>query len=350
MRPSNASGYVGPLRLGATDGTLCITAASASASAASAASAAAASLALTLETCTPGAASQQWSLGRWSIGAQRVVHTASGYCLDIPGAAGAASNATAGLPVLAVPCNATSMIQKQWQLGASGALITRHAQISVAAVPPPAAASAAAAVAAPPLIGWNPSWGSGYPAVRDLKAAVRFVRARAGAYGIDATRVVVSGGSAGATNSVAAGATFEGDYVRELSTDQDPTLASTHLEQNSSVQCVVSHWASDGEIALAQAHDPLNRTRYGKSNAPIIEFHGDADTTISISHARAVQAAYNRTGVPYELHVLEGCGHAAWCYDGAGTCSCKNGVAGYGSKMDSIALPFVAKQLALQLL
>ena len=119
--------------------------------------------------------------------------------------------------------------------------------------------------------------------MRDLKAAVRFVRAHAAAYGIDAARVVVSGGSAGATNSVAAGATFDSDYVDELSVDQDPTLASTHLDQNSSVQCVVSHWASDGEIMLAQAHDAQNRTRFGPNNAPIIEFHGDQDTTIPIT-------------------------------------------------------------------
>ena len=140
----------------------------------------------------------------------------------------------------------------------------------------------------PPLT-WNPNWQSGYPAVRDLKAAVRFVRAHAAAYGIDAARVVVSGGSAGATNSVAAGATFDSDYVDELSVDQDPTLASTHLDQNSSVQCVVSHWASDGEIMLAQAHDAQNRTRFGPNNAPIIEFHGDQDTTIPITHTTTAQ-------------------------------------------------------------
>ena len=112
----------------------------------------------------------------------------------------------------------------------------------------------------------------------------------------------------------------------------------------------MSHWASDGEIALAQAHDTRNRTRYGTHNAPIVEFHGNEDGTINISHARAVQAAYARTGVPYELHVLEGCGHAAWCYDGKGACRCPGGTAGYGDAMDALALPFVAKQLGIKLL
>ena len=36
--------------------------------------------------------------------------------------------------------------------------------------------------------------------------------------------------------------------------------------------------------------------------------------TVNISYAYAVQAAYRATGVPYELHVLDGCGHASWCW------------------------------------
>ena len=93
----------------------------------------------------------------------------------------------------------------------------------------------------------------------------------------------------------------------------------------------------------------MNRTRFSSQNAPIIEFHGSKDTTIPIAHALAVQKQYNITGVPYELHVLEGCAHGAWCYDGNGTCGCTNGVQGYGQLMDEIALPFVAKQLSLPL-
>jgi hypothetical protein len=37
--------------------------------------------------------------------------------------------------------------------------------------------------------------------------------------------------------------------------------------------------------------------------------------TINISHALDAQAHYARTGVLYKLHVLEGCAHAAWCYN-----------------------------------
>eukprot|EP00040_Diaphanoeca_grandis_P028699 m.166628 g.166628 ORF g.166628 m.166628 type:complete len:236 (-) comp31435_c1_seq1:187-894(-) len=199
------------------------------------------------------------------------------------------------------------------------------------------------------LLEWKPSWSSGYPAVRDLKAAIRFARANAVKYNVDSTRVVVSGGSAGATNSLAAGIVFEDDYKSELTLAEDPTLASTNLAFNSSVQCVVTHWSSDGEVLLPQEYDVKNRTRYSGSNAPVIEFHGSVDPAINISHAYAVQAAYKTTGVAYELHVLEGCGHGAWCYDGKGNCSCPDGTAGYNPLMDTIALPFVATHLGLPL-
>ena len=183
-----------------------------------------------------------------------------------------------------------------------------------------------------------------------MKAAVRFVRANADKFGVDPSRIVASGGSAGATNALAAGVVFESDYKSEFTVEQDPTLASTHLEVNSSVQVVVAHWSSNGEVELAREHDPQNRTRYSTSNAAVIEFHGDKDTTIPIDRALAVQAQYARTGVPYELHVLTGCGHGAWCWNGTlGRCGCKDGVQGYDDTMDTIALPFVAKHLGLPL-
>ncbi len=199
---------------------------------------------------------------------------------------------------------------------------------------------------------WVPSWTSGYPAVRDLKAAIRYARAQAASLGVDTGRIAVGGGSAGATNSLAAGVTFESDYKSELTAAQDPTLATTNPHQSSAVAAVVSHWASDLEAdALPRRYDPQNRTRYSATNAPVIEFHGDKDSAINISHAYAAQRAYARTGVDYELHVLTGCGHTSWCYNGAGTCTCHGNpkVGDASDLMDQMALPFLAKHLRLTL-
>ena len=108
-------------------------------------------------------------------------------------------------------------------------------------------------------------------------------------------------------------------------------------------------------LILIALVDQANRSRFTAANAPIVEFHGSIDGTINISHARDAQAHYAQTGVPYELHVLEGCAHGAWCYNGqtvngSAVCGCSNGVAGYDPTMDKIALPFVATQLKLPLL
>jgi acetyl esterase/lipase len=109
---------------------------------------------------------------------------------------------------------------------------------------------------------WTPSWASGYPAVRDTKAAIRFLRSLGSQIGFNTSALAVSGGSAGATNVLTTGVVFEDDYKNELSVEQDPTLLSTHLNESSSVQLVYTHWSSDGEIRLIQEYDGQNRTRY----------------------------------------------------------------------------------------
>jgi len=211
---------------------------------------------------------------------------------------------------------------------------------------PPTALYRAGDVDVNSMGGWTPSWASGYPAVRDMKAAVRYVRANAERFGVDPNKIAVSGGSAGATNAVATGVTFDGDYKDELTVTEDPTLTSTHLNESSGVQAVYAHWSSDGEVSLVQQHDPRNRSRFAAANAPIVEFHGTEDTTISISHAYAVWAEYNKTGVPYELHPLEGWAHGAWCYG----CEpgCANGTTAYCPVMDQTAYPFLVKHLGMK--
>ena len=55
-----------------------------------------------------------------------------------------------------------------------------------------------------------------YPATRDLKAAIRFVRANAVRFNVDPGRIALAGGSAGAISSIAAGVVDEADYKNEL--------------------------------------------------------------------------------------------------------------------------------------
>jgi len=198
------------------------------------------------------------------------------------------------------------------------------------------------------LLGWTPQWVSLYPATRDAKAAIRFVRANAGKYGIDVARVASTGGSAGATDMLAAGVAFEEDYKNEITVAQDPTLSSTNLNSSSASQCLVLHWPSDGGVSLVQEQYPARGERYRSVNPPVISFHGDKDTTIPIEHTYAIQKAYVQTGVSFDLHVLKGCPHSSWCYDGQGKCTCADGVQ-RSPLMEQLALPAVVKAMNLTL-
>lgn len=197
------------------------------------------------------------------------------------------------------------------------------------------------------LLGWTPYWISLYPATRDAKAAIRFVRANAGRYGIDATRVASTGGSAGATDMLAAGVSFEEDYKNEMTEAQDPTLHSTNLNSSSAVQFMALHWPSDGGVTMVQENYPSRGNRYRSVNPPAVSFHGDKDTTIPIEHSYAIQKAYAQTGVPFDLHVLKGCGHGSWCYDGQGKCTCSG--APRSPLMEELTLPAMVKALNLTL-
>lgn len=51
-----------------------------------------------------------------------------------------------------------------------------------------------------------------YPAMRDAKAAVRWIRANAEHYNLSPEHITAIGGSAGACSVVGLASTFEGDY------------------------------------------------------------------------------------------------------------------------------------------
>lgn len=195
------------------------------------------------------------------------------------------------------------------------------------------------------LLQWAPQWLSFYPATRDAKAAIRFVRANAGKYGIDAERVASTGGSAGATDMYAAGVSFEDDFKNEITEAQDPTLSSTNSKFSSSVQCLVLHWPSEAGVGLLQDRYSAPGNRYRSENPPVVSFHGDQDTTISIEQSYTIQKEYAKTGVPFHLHVLKGCPHGSWCYNGEGACTCSG--AQRSPLMEVLAFPVVAKALNL---
>ena len=162
--------------------------------------------------------------------------------------------------------------------------------------------------------GFEPALARLYPAVRDAKAAVRWMRATP-RFNMDTEYITLDGGSAGASTVIpAAIAQIPGDFTNELSDLQDPTLASTHRNESSSVRSVVAHWGAAYGVVAITAADPAKRDRYAyAANAgllpSVLEINGLIDTTIPIQHALSIQANYERVEgrmlivpLPHEPH------------------------------------------------
>ena len=129
-------------------------------------------------------------------------------------------------------------------------------------------------------------------AVHDARAAVRWLRANAATYGIDTTRIAIGGGSAGAVTSLGVA------YADKLGEGD-----SGNPGPSSEVSAVVDFWGM-----LPGPWDQVIEA----GEAPMIIIHGTADATVPYAEAEELEARALEVGLPYELHPLDGQGHAAW--------------------------------------
>jgi acetyl esterase/lipase len=160
-------------------------------------------------------------------------------------------------------------------------------------------------------------------AVHDVKAAVRFLRAKAGQYGIDAERICAMGGSAGGHLVLFLGLTggvdeFEG--------------SGPNREYSSRVACVVNYYGpTDFTQSYSKSVDAaqvlpqfiggdLDHSRAGHIRAsplnwvtpgavPILSIHGTKDTYVAYEHSVWLTERLLAAGVPSELETISGAGH-----------------------------------------
>ncbi|MEM6818613.1 MAG: alpha/beta hydrolase [Pseudomonadota bacterium] len=172
-----------------------------------------------------------------------------------------------------------------------------------------------------------------YPATRDAKAALRWLAANAETYGLDPDMISVVGGSAGSYISLALGASDLDDYTAELSLDEDPTLATTNLDDEVIVAAVVDHWGGTATVDLLEIVDGTRR--WDLSDAPLSIVHGTEDLTVPYTEAEALVNIYTDTGAYFELITLEGAGHGAWntMYN--------------GQRLEPLAFDFVTRMLGI---
>ncbi|MFN0075563.1 MAG: alpha/beta hydrolase fold domain-containing protein [Prosthecobacter sp.] len=181
-------------------------------------------------------------------------------------------------------------------------------------------------------VGYRLSKEAHWPAqVYDCKAAIRWIRAHAKEYNLDADKIAVWGSSAGGHLSSLLGTS--GD-VKELEGDLGPNTGFS-----SRVQCVVNlcgpedftkalmfdkegspNWKDDAVSGLlggnaeeqhaeAVAASPV--TYVTKDDPPFISFHGTKDQRVAFLHAETIHAALKKAEVPSLLVPITDGGHGS---------------------------------------
>jgi para-nitrobenzyl esterase len=149
-----------------------------------------------------------------------------------------------------------------------------------------------------------------YPAVRDAKAALRWVSKNAYQFNIDTRFITVGGGSAGAIIANAIGVTNRKDYTDEINETTDPTLETTNREQMVHAHTVLDFWGS--KTAIEALENIYGYNRYNKRDAPVLIAHGTDDPVIPFTEAEDLRSAYRKAGIDIKFCALDGFGHNAW--------------------------------------
>lgn len=172
---------------------------------------------------------------------------------------------------------------------------------------------------------------SPWPAqIHDCKGAIRWLRANAGKYGIDPTRIGVWGASAGghlaAHLGTSAGiAEVEGDVGGNQGEPSDVQavcnwFGPTDLMKLARDAGVLTGRATAPGPLMKLFGGPLEEHRdaveqanpitfVDRGDAPFLIMHGDADRLVPLDQSRLLHTALEAAGVPTTLDVLEGSGH-----------------------------------------
>jgi acetyl esterase/lipase len=166
-----------------------------------------------------------------------------------------------------------------------------------------------------------------FPAqVHDLKAAIRFLRARAGDYGLDGRRIAIVGGSAGGHLAALVGVSngvreMEGTVGAQLATSSD-VQAVVSFYGASNLQSILSQSTPHGlsvrepalrlllgglppeKPALARLASPVAHVDPG--DPPLLLIHGDADPQMPPEQSRELERAYQNANLPVKLVVIPG--------------------------------------------
>jgi acetyl esterase/lipase len=169
-----------------------------------------------------------------------------------------------------------------------------------------------------------------FPAnAQDIKAAVRFLRAKGKEYGYRTDRIAIAGSSSGGHLAALVGTT---NGAREL----EGTVGE-NLSESSAVQAIVSWYgASNFTTILAQStpfglnvREPALKQLLGDlpdkvpdlaklaspiahvsaGDPPAILLHGNQDRQMPVNQLLELEAAYRKAGLSVETMIVDGAGH-----------------------------------------
>jgi acetyl esterase/lipase len=169
-----------------------------------------------------------------------------------------------------------------------------------------------------------------FPAqIHDIKAAIRFLRAKAPDYGYDTAKIGIMGSSAGAHLAALVGVT---NHHQQLE-----GTVGTHLAQGSDVQCIVSlYGASNLQNILSQSTEQGRTMRVpalqlllgghpdekpelarlaspvahlDKNDPPLLLIHGAADPQMPPQQSEELAKAYQALILPTTLILIPGAKH-----------------------------------------
>lgn len=169
-----------------------------------------------------------------------------------------------------------------------------------------------------------------FPAqVHDLKAAIRFLRARQSDYGYDANRIIIAGASAGAHLAALVGVSngnpeLEGQVGDYKDTSSDiqaivsffgmsnlTTILSQSTPHGLNVRVPALQLLLEGQPAdkpdLARLASPVYHV--DERDPPLLLIHGDQDPQAPINQSHELQGRYEAVGRPCQFHVIHGGKH-----------------------------------------
>lgn len=172
-----------------------------------------------------------------------------------------------------------------------------------------------------------------FPAqIHDIKAAIRFLRARQQELGVNAERIVAMGNSSGGHLAAVLAVSNNAAGLSELQGE-----VGEHPEQSSDVQGVVSYYgASNLTTILAQSTphglsvrepaldlllggQPGEQTELARlaspalqvnsHSVPLLLLHGDQDPQMPINQAHEIHGAYQSQGLDVQFEVVHSAAH-----------------------------------------